>query len=272
MTDMTPPQINQKLRIHTWWFTALLIAVNVSLFGWQILSGVNITDPSPLDAIAWGADFTPLTFLSQPERLFTSMFFHFGLIHLMLNMWALYIFGSVAEQLFGRWYFVGLYLCAGLMGSLFSGYMNIQDSYALIEGGVANPGLLPSVSAGASGAVMGLGGALTILSILPVLPRQRFILDKKTLLMVMGINLFMGFMIAGINNAAHIGGMIMGAVLAVLWYAGQKLQRAGLIQFIAVIAALAACYGLYQYNLILIDPIKPLWQEILEMMRQQLKL
>ena len=60
MTDMTPPQINQKLRIHTWWFTALLIAVNVSLFGWQILSGVNITDPSPLDAIAWGADLRHL--------------------------------------------------------------------------------------------------------------------------------------------------------------------------------------------------------------------
>ncbi|MHA5056581.1 rhomboid family intramembrane serine protease [Acinetobacter schindleri] len=272
MSEYAPPSIHRKLDVHTWWFTAVLIAVNVGLFAWQIFTGTDASHPSTQDAIRWGADYAPLTYLAEPIRVFSSMFFHFGLIHLMLNMWALYIFGSVAEQLFGRWYFVGLYLCAGLMGSLFSGYMNIQDSYALIEGGVANPGLLPSVSAGASGAVMGLGGALTILSILPVLPRQRFILDKKTLLMVMGINLFMGFMIAGINNAAHIGGMIMGAVLAVLWYAGQKLQRAGFIQFIALIAALAACYGLYQYNLIQIDPIKPLWQEILEMMRQQLKL
>ena len=70
MTEMTPPQINnQKLQIQTWWFTALLITVNVGLFGWQIVSGVNITDPSPMDAIAWGADFTPLTFMGQPERL-----------------------------------------------------------------------------------------------------------------------------------------------------------------------------------------------------------
>lgn len=179
MSEYAPPSIHRKLDVHTWWFTAVLIAVNVGLFAWQIFTGTDASHPSTQDAIRWGADYAPLTYLAEPIRVFSSMFFHFGLIHLMLNMWALYIFGSVAEQLFGRWYFVGLYLCAGLMGSLFSGYMNIQDSYALIEGGVANPGLLPSVSAGASGAVMGLGGALTILSILPVLPRQRFILDKK---------------------------------------------------------------------------------------------
>ena len=54
MTETTPPQITQKLQIQIWWFTALLIAINVGLFGWQILSGVNITDPSPMDAITWG--------------------------------------------------------------------------------------------------------------------------------------------------------------------------------------------------------------------------
>lgn len=74
MTETTPPQITQKLQIQIWWFTALLIAINVGLFAWQILSGVNITDPSPMDAITWGADFTPLTFSGQPERLFSSMF------------------------------------------------------------------------------------------------------------------------------------------------------------------------------------------------------
>jgi membrane associated rhomboid family serine protease len=61
-----------------------------------------------------------------------------------------------------------------------------------------------------------------------MLPQQRFILDKKTLLIVMGINLAMGFMISGINNAAHIGGMLMGAVLAALWYLSQKRSSVGL--------------------------------------------
>ncbi|MBV7609444.1 rhomboid family intramembrane serine protease, partial [Escherichia coli] len=174
------------------------------------------------------------------------------------------------EQIFGRIYFTGLYICAGLMGSLLSGYMSIQDSYALIEGGVANPGLLPGVSAGASGAVMGLGASLTVLSLLPMLPRQPFILDKKTLVMIMGLNLAMGFMISGINNAAHIGGMIMGAGLTALWYLGQKMQRGRLVSLVALLLGVAACIVLYQYNLALLEPIRPLWQEILQMLQQQL--
>lgn len=59
----------------------------------------------------------------------------------MLNMWALYIFGSVAEQLFGRSYFIGLYVLAGLMGSLLSGYIDVQNTYSLLN--QFEPELLP---------------------------------------------------------------------------------------------------------------------------------
>ncbi len=270
MSDYSPPRIHKKLELQLWWITALLITINIALFSIQALTGTDVNQPSTSDAIRWGADYAPLTYLVEPMRLFSSMFFHFGLIHLMLNMWALYIFGSVAEQLYSRFYFIGLYVLAGLMGSLLSGYMSIQDSYSLIEGGVANPSLLPSVSAGASGAVMGLGGALTILSLFPVLAQQKFILDKKTLLMVMGLNLMMGFMISGINNAAHMGGMFMGGILSLVWYLGQKWQRANITNMIALILASMLCYALYHYNLQLIEPISPLWQDILNMMQQQL--
>ena len=196
--------------MQDWWLTALFIAINVGLFLWQTFSGVNVSDPSLPDAIRWGADYAPLTFLEEPTRLFTSMFFHFGLIHLMLNMWALYIFGSVAEQLLGRFYYLGLYILAGLMGSLLSGFIDIQNTFELLQH--PDAALFPRVSAGASGAVMGIGGALTLLSLLPVLAKQAFILDKKTLVMVMAINLMIGFTMSGINNAAHLGGLLMGAV------------------------------------------------------------
>ncbi|ANF81328.1 rhomboid family intramembrane serine protease [Acinetobacter sp. NCu2D-2] len=272
MSEYSPPRIHSKPEIHLWWFSALLIAINVGLFLLQAINGMDLNQPSTQDAIHWGADYAPLTYLVEPIRLFTSMFFHFGFIHLMLNMWALYIFGSVAEQLYGRRYFIAMYLLAGLMGSLVSGYMSIQDSYALLEGGVANPQLLPAVSAGASGAVMGLGGALTVLSLFPVLPTQRFILDKKTLLLVMGINLMMGFMISGINNAAHIGGMIMGAVLSLVWYLSHKWHKTKTLQIIGIILGIGLCVLLYRYNLALIQPIQPLWQEILQLMEQQLSL
>ncbi len=185
MAELSPPSIQSKPEIHLWWLTAVFIAINVGLFLWQVLSGVNITAPSLVDAIHWGADYAPLTFLEEPTRLFTSMFFHFGLIHLMLNMWALYIFGSVAEQLLGRFYYLGLYILAGLMGSLLSGFIDIQNSFELLQNN--DPTLLPSVSAGASGAVMGIGSALTVLAVLPGLPKQRFILDQKNLLMIMTV-------------------------------------------------------------------------------------
>ena len=254
--------------MQDWWLTALFIAINVGLFLWQIFSGVDASNPSLPDAIRWGADYAPLTFLEEPIRLFSSMFFHFGMVHLMLNMWALYIFGSVAEQLFGRLYFLMLYLAAGLMGSLFSGYLAIHDSVSMLQLQAIDPDLLPHVSAGASGAVMGLGGALTLLSLFPILPRQRFILDKKTLIMVMGINLVIGLTISGINNAAHVGGMLIGAALAGIWYLCQKWQKPSLSLIFGTLIAFASCWLLYQYCLQQLQLIQALWSELLQAMRQ----
>ena len=271
MSKLSPPAVStSKLQIQLWWITALLIATNVSLFGWQVLNGMDVSQPDTLDALRWGADYAPLTFLEEPIRLFSSMFFHFGLIHLMLNMWALYIFGSVAEQMLGRVYFIGLYVLAGLTGSLLSGYLDIQDSYALLAAGTADSNLFPKIGAGASGAVMGLGAGLTIISLLPMLPRQRFYLDKKTLVMVMGINLVMGFMISGINNAAHIGGMIMGAALCFIWYFGEKLQKPLLFQSIGLILGASAAYLFYLHCQQLLQPIAPLWEHFIVLMKQAL--
>ena len=264
MSSQTPTFIQSKLEIHLWWVTAILIAVNVGLFSWQVIQGMDVSTPAIEDALAWGADYAPLTYLNEPYRLFSSMFFHFGLIHLMLNMWALYIFGSIAEQLYGRFYFLALYILAGLTGSLLSGYVSIQDSFELLSTGQFDASLLPSVGAGASGAVMGLGASLTLLSLLPVLPTQLFILDKKTLVTVLALNLVMGFMISGINNAAHIGGMIMGVLLTAIWYFGQSIRKSRLICAIGIIIGVAICYYFYDYNMQQVAELKPFWQILVE--------
>lgn len=247
--------------------TLLLIIINVGLFAIEVLSGVNITDPTTADALRWGADYAPLSFLEEPYRLFSSMFFHFGILHLMMNMWALYVFGDVAEKTFGKIYFLGLYLLAGLMGSLLSGYLDIRNSYELLQ--TFDPKLLPHVSAGASGAVMGLGGALTLLSLFPPTANQRFILDKRSLLTVLAVNLAFGFFASGINNAAHIGGMIMGAALALAWYFAHRNHFRPSANIIILILGIAVTIMAYLYLQHLIKPITPLWQEAVAQMRIQ---
>lgn len=249
--------------------TLILIIINVGLFALQVLSGVNITDPTTLDALRWGADYAPLTFLEEPYRLFSSMFFHFGIIHLMMNMWALYIFGNIAEQMFGRVYYLSLYILAGLMGSLLSGYLDIRHSYEFLQS--FDQSLLPRISAGASGAVMGLGGALTLLSMFPPTVNQRFILDKKALFITLAINLAFGYFASGINNAAHIGGMIMGALMALAWYMTQRSQAGQKVNLVIIVLGVAATYAVYLYCQHLVEPLTPLWQEAILQMRSQLK-
>lgn len=268
MSKLSPPTVKHHVNLQLWWLTALLITSNVALFLWQISTGMDASRPSIQDALAWGADYAPLSFLVEPFRLLSSMFFHFGLIHLMLNMWALYLFGNIAEQMFGRLYFLSLYILAGFMGSLLSGFLDLQNSLSMLQNAALNAEQLPKVGAGASGAVMGLGAALTIISLLPVMKAQRFLLDKKTLMLVMGINLFIGWMTAGINDAAHIGGMLMGAVLGGAWYLSVRFNKPVLAWF-GLGLGIVLCGALYSYCLLLLEVVAPLWQELLAAMRQQ---
>ncbi|AOA59076.1 rhomboid family intramembrane serine protease [Acinetobacter larvae] len=263
MSAAMPPHFTQS-PTHYAKITLLLIAINVALFVWQVFSGVNIQDPSTVDAIRWGADYAPLTYLQQPFRLVSSMFFHFGFMHILLNMWALFIFGNLAEQLFGRVYYIGLYMLCGIAGSLLSGYIDISHSQQLLQLNEINPDLIPRVAAGASGAVMGLGGALTCLAFLPILPRQPLALNRKSFFSIMLINLAFGILMPGINNAAHVGGMLMGALLTLLWYGIQYYALPRIYLYLVLLLSAALCYGFYQYNLSQLAEIKPYWQEILQ--------
>lgn len=261
-SQVPPPHAKPALAV----ITLSLMTINIVLFAWQVLSGVDIQSPSLAAALAWGADFAPLTYLQEPWRLLSSMFFHFGLPHLMFNVWALYVFGNLAEPCFGRLYFLCLYLLAGLMGSLLSGYIDIQNSFEFLVS--YDQSLIPRISAGASGAVMGIGGALTALSFFPRLAKQRLALDKKSLLFILGINLAFGFVASGINNAAHIGGMLMGVIMASLWYLNQHRHWPRWTLGIIVLIGAALCYAFFQYNLSQSLELAPLWLELINQIKQ----
>jgi rhomboid protease GluP len=144
-----------------------------------------------------GAKVNLLIYEGQTWRLFTAMFLHIGVLHLLFNLYALYALGPMVEGYFGHWRFLAIYLLGGLFGSL--------ASYAFS----------PAISAGASGAIFALAGAITVYFLRyheNFGQRGRSILQSMAV--IIGINLIFGFVGQGIDNWGHIGGLIGGAVVA----------------------------------------------------------
>lgn len=194
-----------------------LVKACVVLFIWQVLTGVNPTQPNNLELLNWGANFLPYTLNHQPWRLISSLFLHIGLLHLMFNMFALYYFGQVAERMFGSINVLLLFLLSGIGGNLLNNYLALQQ--------VLNNDV-PAVSAGASGGIMGIGMALLVVA-LSKKSINGLQLSANSLIWVMAINLGYGFFVGGIDNAGHVGGALTGLVLAVAYIVqfGHPTQR-----------------------------------------------
>src|ERR1700761_8289249 len=101
--------------------TYALIAINVLVFIAMVATGVSFVNPTPLDVFRWGGDFAPATIdAHQWWRLLTSIFLHFGIIHIALNMYVLFQIGPFIEINFGRLRYLLIYFIAGLSGSFVS--------------------------------------------------------------------------------------------------------------------------------------------------------
>ena len=194
----------------------------------MLLRGVNIFEPKNEAMYAWGAIFGPaVVFQGQLWRLPASMFLHFGLMHLAMNMWCLVSTGPVVERFFGHLSFAALYLIAGLGGAIASL--------------VVHP---TGLCAGASGAIFGVFGAL--LAFLAVRHRDvpAAILEpmRSGTLAFLGYNVVFGLMNKNIDMAGHLGGLATGFV-AGLFLAGGWVTRndgVGLLRRIGMIGALSA--------------------------------
>src|SRR5258708_23030935 len=179
--------------------TQIFFGINVAVFLGRLFAGVSIIDnPSGQDLVNWGASYGPQTLGGQYWRLLTCVFIHGSLIHIALNMWCLWNLGSLAESLYGHWTFAVVYLLAGIGGSLGSV--------------IWNPKVL---SVGASGAIFGLAGALIASFYLGEfsLPRAAVAGPLRSVVTFVGYNLVFGAFVTGIDNAAHIGGLITDLIL-----------------------------------------------------------
>ena len=201
--------------------TTLLLISFIGLFIMQVLSGVDANNPSTEALLKWGANALPYTMDNEPWRLASSAFLHIGLMHLLFNGFAMYFFGQIAEPMFGSAKFLALFLLASIGGNLLNNHITWQG----ILDGTGQPGL----SAGASGGIMGIGAALLIAALFKI-SVNGMVLNLKSLIIIMGINLVYGFAVPGIDNAGHIGGAVTGLVIALAFAIAYRQRLAATLQ------------------------------------------
>lgn len=178
-----------------YFITPILIDLNIVVFMIMALCGVNIFAPSGESLVHWGANFKPMTLDGQWWRLLTCCFLHIGIFHLLMNMYALLSIGILLEPIVGKLRFILAYLLSGLTASLVSLWWHDI-----------------TVSAGASGAIFGMYGVFLALLTTNLIEEN----DRKNLMtsiaVFVGYNLLNGLK-AGIDNAAHIGGLLGGIAI-----------------------------------------------------------
>ena len=153
--------------------------------------------------VTWGGAYVPYINEGEYWRLFTAMFMHAGIRHLLNNMLLLYVLGSSLESLLGPVRFLILYLAGGLIGNIAAWRFYVWQGRSV-------------VAVGASGAVFAVMGAL--LWIVLISKGQVRGLSLRQMLVMLGFSLYFGFASAGVSNAAHIGGLLGGFVLSMLLY------------------------------------------------------
>lgn len=185
-----------------------IILLNVFLFLLVEFTGSSLDSQHMVD---WGAAYTPWIFQKQEYyRLVTSMFLHFGIQHLGNNMLVLFFVGDCLERSLGKVKYLLLYLGGGIGAGLLSLWTEVYREEIV-------------VSAGASGAVFAVIGALICVVI-----RNRGYVENFTtrqLFILAVLSLYHGVASAGVDNAAHFGGLLCGFLLGVFLYRKRRYNR-----------------------------------------------
>ncbi|HMK17203.1 MAG TPA: rhomboid family intramembrane serine protease [Chitinophagaceae bacterium] len=197
-------EINKVMKLSgsNLYATYAIIGINVLVFILMAINGAEVfTVTNGLVHIKWGSNVTALTLSGDWWRLITSMFIHFGIIHLAMNMYALYTAGVYLESMLGKAKYITAYFCTGIIAGIISLWWHKEG----LNG------------AGASGAIFGLYGVFLALLLTNLIPKQ----VRTALLQSIGIfvvfNIVYG-MRSGIDNAAHIGGLSSGMLIGFIFY------------------------------------------------------
>jgi len=179
----------------------MLIFINAVILGLMYLDGYRAGDI--FVPMRFGAMVPELVIYNNEwYRLFASNYIHFGFFHFFSNAFGIMIFGTRLEQYLGRKIFIPTYIFSGLLGSVLSlVYLYFFGPFA--------------VSAGASGAVFGIIGA--IFAYTRITKRSIEFINWYLMLIYIGMSMTMGLSIPGINNIAHLGGLIGGVIIGAVY-------------------------------------------------------
>jgi rhomboid protease GluP len=213
--------------------TPILIDINLLVFILMVATGVNFFEPTTLDLLHWGANLRAVTLEGDWWRLITNTFLHIGIFHILFNMYALLYIGLILEPYIGRARFASAYLFTGIIASLSSIYWHSQ-----------------TVSAGASGAIFGMYGAFLAMLTTNIIDKSARKPLLASIAVFVGYNLMNG-MKAGIDNAAHIGGLLSGLAIGYSFYPSLKKKPAEIrVKYITIsllfIATLSTSFVIYQ--------------------------
>lgn len=205
---------------ENYFFTPIILDINLILFILMLISGVNLLSPDVESLLNWGANFRPMTLDGEWWRILSSCFIHIGILHLLMNMYALIYIGLMIEPLLGSRKFIFAYLLTGIASSMSSLWWNDY-----------------TVSAGASGAIFGMYGVFLALLLSNLIDKD----TRKALLTSIGI--FVGYNLIsglkdGIDNAAHIGGLLSGMLIGLAFIPSLKKPEEKRMEF-GVMGALA---------------------------------
>lgn len=186
------------------YITPILINLNLIVFIAMVMAGFGFVSFKGEDLLNWGANYGPATTNGQWWRLLTNTFMHGGVMHILANMYGLLFVGIFLEPLLGKAKYLLLYLTTGILASAASIWW--YES---------------TVSIGASGAIFGLYGFFLAALLLKVFPAAFGKTFLASTLVFVGFNLLMGFT-GGIDNAAHIGGLISGFLIGLVMSATNR--------------------------------------------------
>ncbi len=202
-----------KLQLKQLEITYILIGINIFLYILSLLVSIISFNSSALGLILMGANNSALILNGEVWRFITSAFLHAGIIHIVLNMYALWSLGLFTERFYGSKQLVITYFLSALGGSFLSFVSNLLFWNSSSGGALNGP-----ISVGASGAIFGILGLITGTVFIKRRYGADLPIDKNQLIIILILNLGYGLMPGtGIDIAAHIGGFLIGLILSFLF-------------------------------------------------------